>query len=407
MKIVLIVPVFPQESETFIVNKFTGLIRKGINVYILCNKTNDEIWNNFTELKNNLHYKKRVIKNWPTNPKYYFFIFILPAIFHCLKYNPKGFLNFFKRTKHLKLLDKFRLFYLNAKLISLKPNLIHYEFGTLMIGNEEISKIIGSHSLVSFRGYDLNFSGLGKKDYYKKVWQNANVVHVLGEDLWKRAKMRGCPTNKPHIKIPPAIDGDYFKPSYKKIDQEPNCLSKKINILSVGRLEWKKGYEFAIQSIRILKNYGVGIEYQIIGSGSYYKSLAFITHQLSLESDVKFLGSKKPDEVKQYMEWADIFLHAAVSEGFCNAVLEAQAMQLPVVTSDADGLGENIQDGVTGFLVPRRDPQMMAEKLFILAKKPELRQQMGLAGRKRVETNFKIEDQINSFAKLYKDLVNH
>jgi colanic acid/amylovoran biosynthesis glycosyltransferase len=101
------------------------------------------------------------------------------------------------------------------------------------------------------------------------------------------------------------------------------------------------------------------------------------------------------------MEWADIFLHSAVSEGFCNAVLEAQSMSLPVVCSDADGLAENVEDGLTGFVVPRRDPQSLANKLALLARDPELRQRMGKAGRERVEKHFQLPMQIEQYEQFY------
>ena len=98
-----------------------------------------------------------------------------------------------------------------------------------------------------------------------------------------------------------------------------------------------------------------------------------------------------------------MFLHAAVSEGFCNAVLEAQAMKLPVVCSDADGLPENVADGETGFVVPRRDPQALAQKLALLANNPALRQRMGEAGRRRVLKHFQIGEQIGRFSRFYEE----
>ena len=105
------------------------------------------------------------------------------------------------------------------------------------------------------------------------------------------------------------------------------------------------------------------------------------------------------------MLWADVFLHAAVSEGFCNAVIEAQAMKLPVVCTDADGLPENVCEGETGFVVPRRDPEAMALGLSRLAADPSLRERMGRAGRRRVEKHFRIEDQIVAFDRAYARLL--
>jgi len=105
------------------------------------------------------------------------------------------------------------------------------------------------------------------------------------------------------------------------------------------------------------------------------------------------------------MFWADVFLHAAVSEGFCIAVLEAQAMALPVVCTDAGGLPEGVVDMETGFIVPRRDPQALAEKLLMLSKRAELRQRMGETGRRWVETNFRMEDEISRFERPYRQFL--
>jgi colanic acid/amylovoran biosynthesis glycosyltransferase len=106
------------------------------------------------------------------------------------------------------------------------------------------------------------------------------------------------------------------------------------------------------------------------------------------------------------MDWADVFLHAAVSEGFCNAVIEAQAMGLPVVCSDAGGLPENVADGESGFVVQRRNPRALAEKLAVLATDPGLRYLMGKAGRERALRCFCLEDQVTAFEQLYRELAD-
>jgi colanic acid/amylovoran biosynthesis glycosyltransferase len=80
-------------------------------------------------------------------------------------------------------------------------------------------------------------------------------------------------------------------------------------------------------------------------------------------------------------------------------------MALPVVCTDADGLPENVADGVTGFVVPRRDPEAMAERLTALASDPELRWRMGRAGRQRVLKRFDLARQIDSFAAFYEQVL--
>lgn len=331
-------------------------------------------------------------------------LLLLPlAILRCLLFAPRAAIKYLMRGWKRFGLDVFRRMYLDAELIILQPYMIHFEFGALAPERMYIKDLLGCKVLVSFRGYDLNFSKLDVPQYYQSVWDHADHLHLLGEDLWQRAISRGCPSDKPHTLIAPAIDVEFFNGSAreKSIDEEP------IHILSVGRLEWKKGYEHALQAIKILNENGVDCIYRIVGDGEYPEALSFARYQLGLEDCTELLGPMSRDGVREQFKWADVFLHAAVSEGFCNAVLEAQAIQLPVVCTDAGGLRENVEDGETGFIVPRRDPQALAEKLSRLAQDPRLRQRMGQSGRERVTSQFALVDQINRFDQFYRRVLNH
>jgi colanic acid/amylovoran biosynthesis glycosyltransferase len=106
------------------------------------------------------------------------------------------------------------------------------------------------------------------------------------------------------------------------------------------------------------------------------------------------------------MDDADVFMHPAVTEGFCNAVLEAQAMQRPVVCSDAGGLPENVVDGLTGFVVRRRDPAAIADRLAQLAADCALRRRMGEAGRRRVLESFTLHRQLDALEAMYRQVLS-
>ncbi len=102
---------------------------------------------------------------------------------------------------------------------------------------------------------------------------------------------------------------------------------------------------------------------------------------------------------------AHLFVHAAVTEGFGNAVLEAQAAGLPVVCTDAEGLAENVDPGVTGIVVPRRDPVALAEAIVELAGDPERRVALGEAGKRRATEHFRPADQRAAFAAFFRQVV--
>jgi colanic acid/amylovoran biosynthesis glycosyltransferase len=295
-------------------------------------------------------------------------------------------------------------FYLDAPLIALAPDILHFEFGALAVGREYLKRALGCRLSASFRGYDVSYAGLENPDYYARLWEDADAFHVLGRDLWRRALRRGCPPDKPHAIIPPAIDVDYFIPDLAARPPKAITADRPLRILSVGRLEWVKGYDYGLSALRLLAERGVPFEHHVIGDGEYLEPLAFACHELGLTERVRFLGGRPHPVVIVEMNWADVFLHASVSEGFCNAVLEAQAMQLPVVASDADGLAENVEDGRTGFIVPRRDPAALADRLAQLAADDRLRREMGAAGRRRVEECFILPQQIAAFDRFYRQL---
>jgi hypothetical protein len=95
-----------------------------------------------------------------------------------------------------------------------------------------------------------------------------------------------------------------------------------------------------------------------------------------------------------------------VTEAFGVAVAEGQAMGLPVVCSDAGGLPENVADGVTGFVVPRRDPFALADGIARLAADPHLRRAMGLAARQRAESALSLARQLDCFEALYRQVLS-
>jgi colanic acid/amylovoran biosynthesis glycosyltransferase len=84
--------------------------------------------------------------------------------------------------------------------------------------------------------------------------------------------------------------------------------------------------------------------------------------------------------------------------------MEAQAVGTPVVCTDADGLRENVVDGVTGFVVPRREPSALAAALTRLRDR-ELRDRMGAAARAHVRERFDPERQMDAFVALYEDVL--
>lgn len=405
MRIVFVVSSFPKLSETFIVNKFLGLLDRGWDVHVVCRKHDQSEYRSFPQSARHDQLRGRVHVALPHSPRWLAGLLLSFALVECLALSPHRCLRYLLKGSSRFGLDVFRKLYLDAQFILLRPDLIHFEFGALAAERMYLRDLLGCKTIVSFRGYDLNHVRLDDPHYYQSVWKEADALHLLGQDLWRRAQQRGCPPSKKHDLIPPAIDDELFDPSDRTHTEAAGTIERPLRILSVGRLDWKKGYEYALEAVRLLTEQGVHCKYRIVGDGEYLEAVAFTRHQLGLEEVVELCGALPPAGLGGELIWADLFLHSALSEGFCNAVLEAQSMMLPVVCSDAGGLSESVSDSVSGFVVPRRQPQALAEKMALLARDPELRQRMGLAGRQRVQANFSLPDQLDSFESLYRALL--
>ncbi|MCB2209914.1 glycosyltransferase family 4 protein [bacterium] len=376
------------------------------NIHIVCDKSKKDQWEYFPRLAAQNKGQTHVHVNWPSQPIWLAGLLLPLSLIRALFTAPGPTYRYLVQGFRRFGWDIFRRFYLDMEIILLCPDVVHFEFGSLSKGRMFLKDFLGTKLSASFRGYDLNFVGLDNPDYYQETWKNIDVCHFLGNDLLKRAIKRGFDEQRPHKLIPPALELRSFPVAKRKSSEGLGLDGHPIHLLSVGRLEWKKGYEHALRTMRLLKDKGIQFEYRIIGDGAYAPALFFLRNQFDLEESVVFTGALSHTEVLSHLQWAEIFLHPSVSEGFCNAVLEAQAMGVPVVCTDADGLAENVLNGVTGYVVPRRDHRAMVEKILSLAKDGALREGMGAAGQKRVQEQFQLSQQIDSFESFYEILLS-
>ena len=102
---------------------------------------------------------------------------------------------------------------------------------------------------------------------------------------------------------------------------------------------------------------------------------------------------------------ADLFVHPSHQEGFSNAILEAMAAGLPVVACDVGGNPEAVVDGVTGRLVPPRDPTALANAMAEILADPGKGRSMGEAGRQRATEQFSLDRMVREIEEMYESLM--
>lgn len=400
IKILSIVQSFPENVVTL--SKFRGFVDKpGYDYQVFCWKSNPEAWNLWAADAPKQH-RDKVLVSGATQAlrppflgawlRFFAFLLLHPGLsLRHLRYHLSKVGLF--RACH-RLLDDY-------KILQAKPDILHFEFGTGAVEKIYLKKLLGCKVVVSFRGFDLNFFKLGDNQVYQAVWDAADGFHFLGSDLLERARQRGFKGDKLIQLIPPGIDLALFSPSQTKA----LVHSSEIKVVSVGRLIWKKGLNFGLLAFsKFLKKGGRGT-YHIIGEGPAWEELRYYAQELGIAGDVVFHGKCSPKQVQTLLNQSDVFLHPSISEGFCNAALEAQAMQLPVVCFAVGGLPENVVHGETGLLAPLGDWQQLAAYIDQLWANPNQRLQMGEKGRQRIAEMFNVEKQIAAFDELYQQVM--
>ena len=172
---------------------------------------------------------------------------------------------------------------------------------------------------------------------------------------------------------------------------------------TVSRLDEAKGIRYFLQAVPEVLIRNSEVSFLIVGDGSQRRELERLARDLGIESRVIFAGYR-PDVVKM-LAIMDVFVLPSLYERFPNAVLEAMAIAKPVVATRVGGTPEAVEDGVTGLLVPPRDPKALAEAIIALLQDRERAEAMGRAGRERVERYFSAERMVQETEALYEELI--
>lgn len=293
-----------------------------------------------------------------------------------------------RRLKHIVL---------NAFILKHHVDWLHFGFGMLAVNRENVAQAIQAKMAVSFRGFDLYLSPLKHPNCYVNLFQKDVYYHVLSEEM-KDDLMHYGIRNERIFVITPAIDVSFFKRPEEFVKDSNGALK----IVTVARLHWKKGLEYTLEALEILKKTGVTFHFTVVGSGSEYERLKFAAYQLNILEHITFIGKASQKDIKSYLENSDIYLQYSIQEGFCNALLEAQSMGLLCISSDAEGLSENILHEETGWIVPKRQPRLLAKKIQeVLSLSDSQKATIRHKAASRVQNQFNLERQQQAFLRFY------
>jgi glycosyltransferase involved in cell wall biosynthesis len=172
---------------------------------------------------------------------------------------------------------------------------------------------------------------------------------------------------------------------------------------AVGRLSPEKGFDQLIAAAEIVLRQEPDVGFVLFGDGPLRQALDEQLTRLKLGANVVLAGFRR--DVARFFPHFDVFTLPSYTEGLPNVVLEAFAAGVPVVATAVGGTPEVIEDGVSGYLVPPRDPAALAERILELLGHDHLRKEMGARARLRVAEHFTFEAHSRQYELLFEKLV--
>ncbi len=210
---------------------------------------------------------------------------------------------------------------------------------------------------------------------FRAIWRNAAAIVACSEGLKKRA-LGFMPAASIDV-IPNGVELDRFYPA--KDDEQSDTL----RLLTVGRLTATKRIDMLIDAVEILRKEGRRLSFTIAGGGQLEQQLRDSISGRDLRGVVRIAGRVDPEKIPQVYRDHDIFISASIQEGMSNAMLEAMASGLPIVTARCEGVEELIADN--GIIVEGPAAKDIARAIGQLADDKERRSDMAAAARKQAE----------------------
>ena len=239
-------------------------------------------------------------------------------------------------------------------------DIFHIQWAKTLVQYPEFIEKLKCPVVLSLRGAHINYSPLSDKvlaQKYMKYFPMVAGFHAVSAAISLEAQKYGADPKKITI-IPPAVKSELTE---KWAVEKSTQIDDELKIISVGRCHWKKGYTYALDAMALLKKKDVQFHYTIIAGGRDQENILYQIHDLGLNECVSFINDKlSHDEVLKKVSECDLFLLPSLEEGISNAVLEAMALGIPVISTDCGGMGEVIRNSENGFIVPIRDAASMA-----------------------------------------------
>jgi len=298
------------------------------------------------------------------------------------------------KFKFVKLIQFCRIiFRLLLEIITERPDVCYFALTTTGIALYKDTVLVALLRLLRIeriyhlhnKGVSMNNTSKINNKLYRFVFSGANIILLSNflyydiEAFVPFSRVHICPNGITHIK--------------NKINSLRLQNDAPVRILFLSNLIESKGVYILLEACKLLANKKMEFICSFAGSIGNVSEKDFNekVQQLELENKVKYMGVQYGLEKELSLVNTDIFVHPSYHDCFPLVLLEAMQYSLPVVSTFEGGIPDLVENGVTGYLVPQKNAEALADKLEILIKNPELRAQMGKAGRIKFENEFTLD----------------
>ncbi len=313
--------------------------------------------------------------------------------------------------------EKFDILQVQSNMALLQK--YHYNWLKVPIVSTLHGTWLGERSTVQYRHLSLNISSvndlaikwfafiLDKYEDYAIKYSNAVVIGARSE--CKAVSQRGIKNVYNRVvRIPHGVDTESFNPKKKDLSYKARFgIPKNARvILHIGRLAARKGVAEVIHSFQKIRKERSDVKLMIVGTGPLEKKLKKLARKINVEKDTIFTGTVPFNELQMLYASCDFFLMHSYWEGFGMTNQEALASGLPCICTNVGGAPDIIEDGVNGYLVEVGGVNKMAEYSIGLLDDDGLRDKMSKAARKSMLSGFKWHDMVDSYIKLYEQILD-
>ena len=398
-------------SETFVLNQITGLLERGHEVDIYTQNLHgwDKIHPDVSRYR--LWERTYALHKVPENHLWRILKGLWLVIIHCFK-APRLIARSLNVFTYGQQAMNLWLLYTAASLLQ-RPqahsyDIIHCQFGTQSYRGMAFKQLLSPKPklLIMFRGFDIShYVQQNGPNVYTRPFQHADYCLANCEFFRQRVIDLGWPAEKIAVHFS-GLDVSKFSLRLRHLNPD-----SPIHIATIGRLVEKKGIEYAIRAVANVAKHHPNLRYSIIGDGPLRDELTAVIQELHAESYIHLLGWKNETEIIQLLDQCHLFIAPSITasdgnqDAPINVLKEAMAMGLPVISTHHGGIPELVEDGISGYLVPERDAEALADRLNTLLAHPEQWSAMGQAGRFFVERHYNLEHLNDLLVQRYRALL--